>query len=85
MSGRFEVIDGSEGTTHHLDGLPLRDGDAIDIQLGDGSWLSGSYTWSGHRARWPVLRLVTATVQGFRHSIPVVLHPDCVIRRTPKP
>ena len=84
MSGKFELIETDSGGVHHLEGGPLREGDAVDVQLEGGGWLSGTYTWSGHRSRWPVLRISVSRLQGDASTIPLVLHPDCVLRRTPK-
>jgi hypothetical protein len=84
VSGKFELIETDSGGAHHLEGHPLREGDAVDVQLEDGSWLSGAYTWSGHRSRWPVLRIAVGRLQGGAGTIPLVLHPECILRRTPK-
>ena len=83
VSGKFELIETDSGGVHHLEGYPLREGDAVDVQLESGDWLSGKYTWSGHRSRWPVLRIAVGLPNGAS-TVPLVLHPDCILRRTPK-
>ena len=84
MSGKFELIETGDGGAHYLEGYALHEGDRVDVQLGDGGWLSGTYTWSGHRSRWPILRISVGSLQGGAQTIPLVLHPDCVLRRTPR-
>jgi hypothetical protein len=83
VSGKFELISTDRGTVHHLEGRPLKMGDPVDLQLEDGSWLSGQYTWSGDKSRWPVLRIAVAAARGAAQTVPIVLHPDCIVRRTP--
>jgi hypothetical protein len=55
--GRLELR-GPEGNLHYfLDGLPLNNGEELELLLADGTWLRGHYQWSGNPARWPGLRV----------------------------
>jgi hypothetical protein len=44
------------GLVHVLDGAPVHEGALLELLLADGTWLRGTYSWSGVAARWPGLR-----------------------------
>ena len=57
MSGRIEVSQRGDVNQHVLDGEVLLEGTRLQVQLVDGTWLEGTYSWSGVVARWPGLRI----------------------------
>lgn len=57
MSGRIELRQRGDLNQHVLDGEVLAEGTRLQVQLGDGTWLEGTYSWSGVVARWPGLRI----------------------------
>lgn len=57
MSGRIELRQRGDLNQHVLDGEVLAEGTRLQVLLEDGTWLEGSYSWSGVVARWPGLRI----------------------------
>jgi len=45
------------GPHYYLNGIRLKEGDRIELAVADGSWISGTYCWSGHQTRWPGMRI----------------------------
>jgi hypothetical protein len=72
-------------TLHFLEGQPLAEGTRLQVQLADGSWLEGVYSWSGVVARWPGLRIELGgpIPEGWprRPMAVMALPPQAVVRR----
>jgi hypothetical protein len=72
---------------HILDGEVLAEGTRLQVLLEDGTWLEGTYSWSGVVARWPGLRvelggpLPEGTVR--RPMAVMALPPQALCRRPP--
>lgn len=78
--------EGSSG--HHvLDGVALTEGARLQVRLADGTWLEGTYSWSGVIARWPGLRIELGgpVPEGVprRPMAVMALPPQAVVRRPP--
>jgi hypothetical protein len=56
VSGQLELRNVGGRSRHFLDGYPLEEGALLEVLLANGTWLRGTYSWSGARARWPGMR-----------------------------
>jgi hypothetical protein len=56
-AGKIELRGEEPSAQHVLDDVPLTEGSPIRVRMADGTWLEGTYTWSGNMARWPGLRI----------------------------
>src|SRR5262249_32902641 len=87
VSGQLELRHGTHGFCHYLEGFPVEEGAVLELLLASGSWLRGSYSWSGVTARWPGLRFELGgpqmvTTDGARRPMAVMaLPPQAQLRR----
>lgn len=77
-----------DGTSQHfLDGTLLVEGMRLQVLLENGSWLEGTYSWSGVAARWPGLRIELGgpIPPGWprRPAAVMALPPQATVRRPP--
>jgi hypothetical protein len=83
---QFQNIEGH--SVYVLDGEPLRNSEPVELLLEDGSWLRGTWEWSGQEIRWPGLRFrlggdapAYAFAQESSRTAIVALPPNAVLRR----
>jgi len=87
VSGRIELRQRGDLNQHFLDGEVLSEGTRLQVLLEGGTWLEGTYSWSGVVARWPGLRielggsLPEGTVR--RPMAVMALPPQAICRRPP--
>jgi hypothetical protein len=87
VSGRIELRQHGDVNQHILDGEVLAEGTRLQVLLENGTWLEGTYSWSGVVARWPGLRielggpLPEGTAR--RPMAVMALPPQAVCRRNP--
>jgi len=74
---------------HFLEEQPLNDGARLQVLLEDGTWLEGTYSWSGVVARWPGLRIELGgpIPEGWprRPMAVMAIPPQAIIRRSATP
>ncbi len=86
MSGVLDLRTEHGRAAYFLDDEALRSGEPVELLLGDGQWLRGTYEWSGQELRWPGLRFALGgdgpayTIENSRTAV-VPLPPDAVLRR----
>jgi hypothetical protein len=78
--GRMELqVDAVTGRKHFfLNGVRLKDGDGIELSVADGSWIAGTFCWSGNTTRWPGMRIALggAATDGRRVAAVIAVPPE---------
>jgi hypothetical protein len=55
--GHLELREDRDGLRYYLGGRKLERGTEVELMLGDGTWLRGTYDWRGVPVVWPALRV----------------------------
>jgi hypothetical protein len=83
--GLLELREVGDRAHYYLDGKQLDNGDPIELLLGDGTWLRGTYEWRGIPVVWPAMRLELAgrvsRSSERRNSTAMPLPPTALLRR----
>jgi hypothetical protein len=84
----LELLEDFGQRRHWLQGRAVSNGTQLELRLADGTWLLGTYEWSGMAARWPGLRVrlhVRQEPENGRPIYAVMAMPPQAIVRFPEP
>lgn len=83
--GQLDLREENGRASYHLDGKVMRNGEALELLLADGTWLRGSFEWRGIPVVWPALRIDLAgqvsRSSERRNSTAMPLPPTALVRR----